>query len=427
MTKVKSHFSNIREKISKELREARHSIYVASAYFTDYALADILSQKARDGLTVDLVISNAEINDSSESIFRDLQNSGVNVYKAGAADYRDGGVMHNKFCVIDYSTVITGSYNWTRQAAINEENIVIFSDKKEADVYLQKFYTLRKNGSLFDFQTDQIGINLSVNNTLIEKGNKVKLLWKVNNADQVNISQIGVVELEGEQEVEINQDTTFVIHATNQTTENRTEKSILVRIIQEPVIHFTTSDVNLIRTDKCNLKWKVDHAENVKIEPNIGIVEAEGQKEVNPSESTVYTLVAEGMIKGLMKQKTVTINVFPTPILEKIQIPTPSNIKLEANFVNSRVEIPSSLDLGKIKRFSFNTPKIQHLNAQFIPNRPKVEDLSKALKIPKNDLYRSIGKSENGLRTKLFDKLEHAFRKNPKMVDVIHTIRRNYE
>lgn len=36
--------------------------------------------------------------------------------------------MHNKFCVIDKNVVITGSYNWTRQARSNDENITVITE-----------------------------------------------------------------------------------------------------------------------------------------------------------------------------------------------------------------------------------------------------------------------------------------------------------
>lgn len=37
--------------------------------------------------------------------------------------------MHHKFCIIDQKIVITGSYNWTKQARNNEENITVIKDE----------------------------------------------------------------------------------------------------------------------------------------------------------------------------------------------------------------------------------------------------------------------------------------------------------
>jgi hypothetical protein len=49
------------------------------------------------------------------------------------------------------------------------------------------------------------------------------------------------------------------------------------------------------------------------------------------------------------------------------------------------------------------------------------------LKKPKNELYSSIGESENKLKSLLFNGLERIFYKNPKMSDIIKTARKNYE
>lgn len=51
-----------------------------------------------------------------------------------------GGLMHNKLCIIDRLTVITGSYNWTFYADNkNHENIVIVQDREMAETCIQQF------------------------------------------------------------------------------------------------------------------------------------------------------------------------------------------------------------------------------------------------------------------------------------------------
>ena len=427
MTEVKSHLDDIRGQILSELNKAKFSIFVASAYFTDYELANKLADKAERGLSVDLIISNSDINDSSEAIFQNLRDKGVNVYKTGAADFRQGSVMHNKFCVIDYETVITGSYNWTRQAALNEENIVVFKDKKQADQFLQKFYSLRKEGGLFSFFDNEIEINLSIDRNIAEQGQKIKLSWKVTNAETILIEPIGAVENEGESEITITDDTLIILEAANESSDKQKAKSVLVKMIREPIITFEISTQFIIRTQTAQLSWKVENAENIKIEPSIGSVEAKGSKTINPFESTTYTITAVGLSESTPRTKVVTLNVYPTPVLERLQIPTPSNIRLEASFENSRVDLPSILNINSIENFSFNVPKIRQLNSEFIPNRPTIRNLSSALKRPTKDLYASIGESENKLKSLLFNGLERIFHKNPKMSDIIKTVRKNYE
>lgn len=53
--------------------------------------------------------------------------------------------MHHKFCVIDKSIVITGSYNWTNQAKKNHENIMITEgDLELANEFLKIFNQLQQ-------------------------------------------------------------------------------------------------------------------------------------------------------------------------------------------------------------------------------------------------------------------------------------------
>ena len=427
MAEVKSYLDNIRDQILSELNKAKFSIFVASAYFTDETLANKLSEKSKAGLAVDLIISSSEINDKSSYIFDLLRDNGVNVYKTGAGSNSYGGEMHNKFCVIDFQTIITGSYNCTNRAANNEENIVIFKDKKQADQFLEKFYSLRKEGGLFSFLNSEIEINLTLDTNLGEKGKQVKVIWKVTNADQVSINQIGAVEKEGETEIVINDDTIIVLESENIDTEKQKIKSVLVRVIREPTISFSISTESIIRTQTAQLNWSVENAETIKIEPAIGFVEQQGSRVINPFESTTYTITAVGLTDTSSKTKTVILNVYPTPLLERLQIPTPSNIKLEASFEHSRVELPSMLNFESIDKFSFRVPKIQKLNSKFIPNNPTVKDVSNALEIPTNELYASIGESKNKLKTLLFNGLERLFYKKPKMSDIIKTVRKNYE
>jgi hypothetical protein len=56
--------------------------------------------------------------------------------------------MHNKFCIIDAETIITGSYNWTNKAQLNDENILVIKDNHElAQQFMQEFDSiLERNG-----------------------------------------------------------------------------------------------------------------------------------------------------------------------------------------------------------------------------------------------------------------------------------------
>ena len=113
-------FENIANRIIEEIKAANKSIYIAVAWFTNKSIFEELLKKAKQGCSIQIIISNDEINENSSIDFELLEKSNGNVYKIG-----NGGseLMHNKFCVIDYNTVITGSYNWSYKAESNFENI----------------------------------------------------------------------------------------------------------------------------------------------------------------------------------------------------------------------------------------------------------------------------------------------------------------
>ena len=48
--------------------------------------------------------------------------------------------MHHKFAVIDNSTLVNGSFNWTRQAVLsNRENVVITSEAALVHAFTEEF------------------------------------------------------------------------------------------------------------------------------------------------------------------------------------------------------------------------------------------------------------------------------------------------
>ena len=53
------------------------------------------------------------------------------------------GIMHNKFCIIDENTILTGSFNPTGQGINHRNNIVIVKSKYLAENYLSEFNELK--------------------------------------------------------------------------------------------------------------------------------------------------------------------------------------------------------------------------------------------------------------------------------------------
>lgn len=120
---TQAYFDNIREVIRAEIGKAQSEICVAVPWFTDDDLLAALVQRSKNKVVIRLITIEDDISRAHGVDTSLLQSAGGRVYKI----MHDGesSMMHNKFCVIDRNTVITGSYNWSRKAQLNNENITV--------------------------------------------------------------------------------------------------------------------------------------------------------------------------------------------------------------------------------------------------------------------------------------------------------------
>ena len=125
-------FESIKPAIIGELNNALNTIYVCVAWFTDDELRDVLENKRRLGVDVKVITFKDGVNgkhgvDFGETPHKEIRGS-------------RHGIMHRKYCVIDNHVVISGSYNWTDNAAErNDENILIVKDWKTANQHTREF------------------------------------------------------------------------------------------------------------------------------------------------------------------------------------------------------------------------------------------------------------------------------------------------
>lgn len=134
-------FENISERIVEEISKASQSIYIAVAWFTNERILEALVDKAADGCIISLIISNDDINNNGRIDHERLNIGRSKVYRIGDGEI---DLMHNKFCVIDRITVISGSYNWSYKADTNLENVVVCQDPDLARQFIHEFNRIRK-------------------------------------------------------------------------------------------------------------------------------------------------------------------------------------------------------------------------------------------------------------------------------------------
>lgn len=178
---VEAYFDNIKQVISDELRSAKHSIYVAVAWFTDKDLFDILKQKCLSGIEVKLLILGDEINNNSGIDYTSLNRNNSRAYIIALND--TSNLMHHKFCVIDGKTVLTGSYNWSYRARQNDENITVTRDHSELALqFIEQF----KNIVVKYFgKSSEQGDSILDYSKFIKRLVKIKLLIELEEIDEI--------------------------------------------------------------------------------------------------------------------------------------------------------------------------------------------------------------------------------------------------
>lgn len=128
-------FENIEQRIIKEIKDAHYAIFVSVAWFTNKKLFNALLEKAKNNCYVSIIIQLDEINSQSGIDYSQIEIGRSECFKIS----KDAELLHDKFCVIDFKKVITGSYNWTYKAAHNSENILILDDPTVATQYISRF------------------------------------------------------------------------------------------------------------------------------------------------------------------------------------------------------------------------------------------------------------------------------------------------
>ena len=142
-TKTENYFcpeDNCGEKIKNILMKAEKEIYFMTFSFTHESIANALLLKNLDNISIKGIFEKRG-SGSEYSKFNVLDYQGIKVRKDS-----NGGVMHHKVFIIDNNTVITGSFNPSKNADTrNDENILIIYNQETAKKYLEEFKYIWEN------------------------------------------------------------------------------------------------------------------------------------------------------------------------------------------------------------------------------------------------------------------------------------------
>jgi len=133
---IKPYFKGIEEKIIEIISSANSCIYIAVAWFTSKEIKDALITKVAFNKNIDIkiIVDDNHINDK---YFFDSANRFTNVLietKKFTSDF-----LHNKILLVDGNIIVTGSFNFSKKATKNIENIVVIKSERLYDNYYRIF------------------------------------------------------------------------------------------------------------------------------------------------------------------------------------------------------------------------------------------------------------------------------------------------
>lgn len=143
----------------------------------------------------------------------------------------------------------------------------------------------------------------------VAPGEASLLEWACANTTSVRIEpDVGDQEPLGSIEVRPAVTTTYRLIATGDVGTTSQDVTVVVASGNQPVIlSFTATPISVVAGDPVILAWQTQNADSVTINPDVGAQPANGQVEIRPTQSTVFTLVATG--PGGNALASVSINV----------------------------------------------------------------------------------------------------------------------
>ncbi|WP_285396082.1 phospholipase D-like domain-containing protein [Lysinibacillus sp. fls2-241-R2A-57] len=135
MTEI--YFDELYSVVVNNLKRAKEEVKVAVAWINFDLYNRIFQELLSKGVRLSIIINDDFINFKHNDKIQNLINNGANVKKIKMPRYNNR--MHNKICIIDNQIVLTGSYNWSKNAANNFENLVVIEEKVCANKVNREF------------------------------------------------------------------------------------------------------------------------------------------------------------------------------------------------------------------------------------------------------------------------------------------------
>lgn len=135
--KVRTYHNCIEDIIIENIQKSNKEILIAMAWFTSNEIKNALIDLKDSNPSVDIqiVVDDNAINEKYFlNYLKIFQQRGIVIHKKRVPNF-----LHNKFMIVDKKTTLMGSYNYSKKARTNKENIAVIRSKKISSNYSRIF------------------------------------------------------------------------------------------------------------------------------------------------------------------------------------------------------------------------------------------------------------------------------------------------
>jgi serine/threonine protein phosphatase PrpC len=149
----------------------------------------------------------------------------------------------------------------------------------------------------------------------IKPGQPAQLEWKAQNADKVRIEpEIGNVDATGSRKVTPTKSVSYVATAKGAGGTASAKVDIVVEpAAGPPAVTLVAKPEKIKPGQPVQLEWKAQNADKVRIEPEIGDVDATGSRKVTPTKSVSYVATAKGAGGTASAKVDIVVEAEPVP------------------------------------------------------------------------------------------------------------------
>jgi hypothetical protein len=191
-------------------------------------------------------------------------------------------------------------------------------------------------------------VRFTANPSTIRAGQSTTLVWEVQNAETVEISDLGRVDARaGTSTLAPTRTTIYKLTARNRTSEAAEAVTVTVEQPQVRILYFQATPATITAGETSTLAWQTENAESVTIS-GIGDVAVNGSAPVSPKQTTSYTLTARNRYGEVSSTATVQVTPGSGPRIVAFSAAPPQILSGERATLVWQVENATSITISSI-------------------------------------------------------------------------------